>query len=131
MPSFFISYVYEDRTHAETLKQWAGKQLLGGWTAVMEEADVRAHGEKRVKEHISPRIKACTVLLLLVGANTHNHAWIDYELQHAKSSGLGVLSVRIPNTTGAPAKLAPREEIPLEPQALAQALANFSLPRRA
>lgn len=130
MPSFFISYVYEDRAHADTIKQWADKQLLGGWTAVMEEADVRSQGEKRVKEHISPRIRSCSALLLLVGANTHNHAWIDYELQHAKSSGLSVLNVRIPNTTGAPAKLAPMKETPFDPAALAKVLANTPATRK-
>lgn len=125
MRKFFISYVFEDRTFKEQLKDWARQGLLGQWNAVAEEEDQRQGGARQIRNYLSPLISDSDVLVLLVGDNTHNHSWIDYEIQNARSAGKSVLTVRLPNTTGAGPASARHTSFDFRPDSIRGALARF------
>lgn len=101
--SVFVSYVYEDRHWKDKVIEWAGAGRLG-WdiVATAETRDVRQDGERAVRAYLSPKLTGAAVVLVLVGQNTHNHAWVEYEVNHALSQRKKVVLVRIPGTTGVP-----------------------------
>jgi len=114
--SIFISHVYEDLAARDTLKNWAAKGLLGpGVVATGESGDFRQSGVGAIKRHLSPMLQGATAVIVLVGNNTHNHDWIDYEVNHARSGRKKVVAVRIAGTSGAPPKsLAGIDVVPME-----------------
>ena len=104
--SIFISYVYEDKKYRDLLKEWGSKKLLGENTQItFERGDYRAKGKKAVKEEILSMIQGATAIVFLIGQNTHNHPWVNYEVECALSKNKKILLVRIPGTTGGKPKL--------------------------
>jgi hypothetical protein len=101
--SVFVSHVYEDLRTRDSISAWAqGGQLGPNVVVTGESEDVRAKGDAAVRAHLSPKLQGASAVLVLVGNDTHNHRWIEYEIQHALSNHKLVVLVRIPNTTGAP-----------------------------
>lgn len=114
--SIFISHVYEDLKARDTLKNWVDARLLGpGLVVTGESEDLRPKGPNAIRSHLSPLLQGAAAVLVLVGRDTHNHQWIDYEVNHARSGHKKVVAVRIPDTHGAPPKsLVGIEVIPME-----------------
>jgi hypothetical protein len=102
--SIFISHVHEDAERIAQIELWKGGGLLGDVAITKETNDFRQMGEEAIKKHLRPRIKGCAAVLVLIGNDTHNHHWIDYEVQVAKSEHKQVIAVRIKDTTGSPPK---------------------------
>lgn len=119
---FFISYVYEDRQYKDQLIDWHRLNLITDWMPVYEQADVRAGGWRAVKSYLSPLISQCNSIIVLIGNDTHNHQAISYEVQNARSAGLKVISVRIPNTTGAAPPTVPSPTVRFTVQDVLRAL---------
>lgn len=124
MKSIFGSYKYEDKQWKDKAEEWAQEGRLGDNVRITGESkDVREHGSKAVKNHLSPKVQGSSDMLVFIGDNTHNSQGVEYEIQNAKSSGKRVVPVRIPGTTGA-APQAIREEkiVAFEPSAIKKAL---------
>ena len=102
MANFFVSYVYEDRDFLVQIMDWHRRGLLGHWKPIYENEDVRPGGWRAVQRYLSPLIRQCNAMVLLVGNDTHNHDAVAYEVQNARSAGIPVTALRLPNTTGAP-----------------------------
>jgi hypothetical protein len=103
--SIFISYVYEDKLWRDKLKDWASKQLLGANIQISHErGDYRQKGEGAVKEEIKSMIHGASAVIFLIGQNSHNHPWIDYEASCTIGKNKKILLLRLPNTTGGPPK---------------------------
>ncbi len=123
MPRFFISYVYEDKAYKEQIRDWWKKGELDDWSPLHETEDLRPSGSRAVRRHLSPLIQRSSALVLLVGDNNHNHEWIRYEVDHAMSSRIPVILLRLPNTRGAPPlSVRNQTEIPFSPFSLLYAL---------
>ena len=121
--SVFVSHVHEDKTHVDRLDRWAKEGRLGEVVVTGETADVRPGGDRAVRDHLSPRLTGAGAVVVLVGQDTHNRQWVDYEVQHALSQNKKVVPVRIPGTTGAaPPALQGVPEVAMEPTAIAKAL---------
>ena len=122
--SLFISYVYEDRAARNTIESWAVQGYLGPNVVVTGESDdVRQGGASAIRGHISPKLQGASAVLLLVGNDTHNHAWVEYEAQHALSAHRRVVVIRIQGTTGAaPSNVRHLLETPMNPAAIRAAL---------
>lgn len=100
--SIFVSHVYEDLNARDTIRNWAAQGLLGPNVHVTGESeDVRQAGYGAIRNHLSPLLQHASAVVVLIGNNTHNHGWIEYEAQHALSARKRVVPMRIPNTTGA------------------------------
>lgn len=101
----FISYVYEDKFYRDQIIDCWKKGLLGEegeFAFISEDSDKRPEGEAAIKKHIRPKIEGCAILMALIGDNSHNHSWVDYEIDVALSLNKKIIAVRLPNTTGAP-----------------------------
>lgn len=122
--SIFLSYVYEDRRHRDDVIRWVQQSRLGsGYVTVTESEDVRPQGQSAIENHLKPKIRGASIVLCLVGQDTHNHDWVRYELAVATSLNKQVVLARIPGTSGpAPEGFRHLTMIPLNPESLAKYL---------
>ena len=122
--SVFLSHVHEDYGARDTLRGWATQGLLGPQVVVTGESeDVRQHGDRAISRQLSPKLQGAAAVIVLVGNDTHNHRWVEYEVQHALSNRKLVIVVRIPNTTGAPPSVVGGLSIiPMDPSLIRKAL---------
>jgi hypothetical protein len=108
------------------VKRWADDKKLGPDVVVTGETkDVRQEGEAAIRNHLKPRIEGAAAVLLLVGADTHNHDWVKYELSVATSFQKKIVVARVPGTSGAaPVGFQHLAEVSLDPTAIKAALAS-------
>lgn len=99
--SIFISCVFEDSHRIETLKNWATRKRLGDVIITHETEDKRILGREAIKQHIKSKIQGASFILVLIGQNTHNHDWIEAEVELANSFHKTIICVRLPQSTGA------------------------------
>ncbi len=103
MKSIFISHDHTDTHWIRSIKKWASKGLLGPKVKIINVIeDVSPDGRNAIKAHLSPKLQGMSAIIVLVGDNTHNRPWVDYEVQFAKSNNKLLIGVRIPETTGGP-----------------------------
>lgn len=110
----FISYDFNHLQEAGQVERWVSD---AGYTPVMlrnkrlhPESDQQ--GRNKIKDHIS----GCRKVLVLVGDNTHNRPWVDYEVSVAVNKGKTIVPVRLTNTRGAaPRELRNKAEISFSP----------------
>ena len=99
--SIFISCVHEDSPYIDNIKGWAVERRLGDVVITHETEDNRQEGKEAIKEHIKSKIQGATFVIVLIGNDTHNHNWIEVEIELANSFHKEIICVRVPNTTGA------------------------------
>lgn len=117
--SIFISCVFEDSHRIVSIKKWATDNRLGDVVITQESEDKRQQGKEAVKQHIKSKIQGAAVILVLVGQDTHNHEWIEAEVELANSFNKEIICVRIPHTTGAvPTLLTNKRLISFDPDAI-------------
>lgn len=117
--SIFISCVFEDSYRIDSIKKWAADNRLGDVVITHETEDKRQQGKVAIKNHIQSKIQGAAVILVLVGQDTHNHDWIEAEIELANSFHKEIICVRVPHTTGAiPPLLANKRLINFDPDAI-------------
>ncbi|MEL6536070.1 MAG: TIR domain-containing protein [Bacteroidota bacterium] len=118
--SVFISFAGNDRHWVENIKSWNRAGYLGpGIHISAERNDFRSEGDARIKRELTQLIQGASVVLFLVGQDTHNRYWVDYEVMQAQQRGKRILAARIPNTTGGkPTALSRFSLFPLDPSTL-------------
>ncbi|MCO5268985.1 MAG: TIR domain-containing protein [Brumimicrobium sp.] len=117
--SIFISCVYEDSHRIDTIKKWAADNRLSNIVITHETEDKRQQGKEAIKRHIKSKIQGAAIILVLVGQDTHNHKWIEAEVELANSFHKEIICVRVPHTTGAvPPLLAKFQLINFNPEAI-------------
>lgn len=112
----FISFREIDRQNREAFEgilKNPNSPLKG--TPISSRKDVRNQGEKSVKNYIKGLIDESDCIIVLIGNDSHNSTWIDYEMEVATSKKKPILGVRIPSTSGAgPELFRQRLFIPIE-----------------
>lgn len=101
MISVFISYRDED-------KKWrdAFDGLLNNPNAkinfvpIKEREDFRGTSEERIKNYLRGLLRNADCLILIVGNNTHNGGFLNWEIDVAISQQKPIGAIRIPNTIG-------------------------------
>lgn len=92
---------------------------LGEVVITHETDDKRQQGKEAIKQHIKSKIQGAALILVLVGQDTHNHEWIEAEVELANSFHKEIICVRVPHTTGAvPTLLANKRQISFDPDAI-------------
>ena len=122
--SVFVSHVYEDNAARARLDAWAQAGRLGADVVITGESeDVRVHGASAIRAHLNPKVQGASAVLVLLGDDTHNHAWVEHEVQYARSVRKLVVPVRLPGTRGAlPHNLRDLTPVTFEPEAIRRAL---------
>lgn len=97
----FVSYNFKDREPAHNVRPFFNRQ--GGrcqGEPVYVENDVSAQGEAAIREEILRILEPCVGVLFVVGDDSHNSPWIDWEAKMAIRRGLPMVAVQLPNKTG-------------------------------
>jgi len=101
--SIFISYVFEDKNKRDDVERWFSDNLVGfNRVTIAESQDRRQEGEAAIKDHLRPKIRGAAAVLCLIGDNTHNSRWVQYELDVATTLNKRIVLAQIPGTRGAP-----------------------------
>lgn len=98
----FISYDFADKSFKGEVAKWLKEE--GVRVISTDENDLRPQGENAIERKIREEVKSAQKMLILVGNNTHNRPWIDYEISIAGSLQMPRFWVRLPKRTGAPPK---------------------------
>jgi len=97
----FISYNYADREVAHNVHVFFQPQ--GGacqGKPVLVQEDVASGGDEAIKEAIQDLMEECKAVLFVVGDDSHNSPWINYEAKLARSWGIPMVAVQAPNANG-------------------------------
>lgn len=98
----FISYHFNDKSFKGEIVKWLKEANIENIS--VDEKDLRPEGDKVIEARIRKQIGQSDLLLILVGNDTHNRPWVDYEVKVAGSKQIPRKWVRLPNRTGAPPK---------------------------
>ncbi|MCK6601611.1 MAG: TIR domain-containing protein [Bacteroidetes bacterium] len=105
MAKVFISFDYQDIEAKKVVDNWSNQNIGLDISLSSEEGhNYLDKGENFVRTVLREKINSSQVVLVLVGNNTHNRPWVDYEIHHAKCQGIKVIWTQIPKTNGAPPK---------------------------
>lgn len=105
MSKVFISFDYDDIEAKATVTNWANQNIGVDISFSTEEGKSHlSEGVKAVRKILSEKINRAQLVLVLVGNNTHNRPWVDYEVHHAKCQLKKVIWTQIPDTNGTPPK---------------------------
>lgn len=117
--SIFISCVHEDSHRITSIEKWTADGRLGNVAITHETEDRRPEGKEAIKQHIKSKIQGAAFIFVLVGQDTHNHDWIQAEVELANSFNKEIICIRVPHTTGAvPPLLTNKRLISFEPDAI-------------
>ena len=94
----FFSFHYE-------LDVWRASQIRNIWVTQEREAagfwdaasweEVKKKGEDSIKRWIDNQLEGTSVTVVLIGAETNDRKYVDYEIQQSRSKGNGMLAVYI------------------------------------
>ena len=97
----FISYREINRAHRDGfIGMMENPNNSFSYTPEYSEEDIRYKGEQAVKNYIKEKMGLCNLVICLIGNDSHNSPWIDYEMDVAISQQKPIIPVRIPNTSG-------------------------------
>lgn len=99
----FISYDFNDATYCGEVKRWLNQ--AGFDVIAVKEENLEPEPDSVGERRLVGQINDCFAVLVLVGNDTHNRPWVDYEVSVAQSKQKPVRWVRLTNRTGC----APRE----------------------
>jgi hypothetical protein len=102
----FISYQHQDRNQAKGfhLLKWnknvdvefVGRHLLD---------PVDSNNENYIRSKILEQLKGSSVTVVLIGKETHESEWVQYEIESSlkKDNPNGILAIRLPSSGSLPA----------------------------
>jgi uracil DNA glycosylase len=98
-----VSFDYKDIASKKAVDNWANQGMgtdivFSSWDGESESHKGRDYVERKIRDMINQS----HIVLVLVGNNTHERPWVNYEVNHAKCHGMSVIWTQLPNTTGAP-----------------------------
>lgn len=127
MAKVFISFDYQDIDAKKVVDNWSNQNIgLDISLSSVEGHNYLRKGDNFVKRVLREKINLAQVLLVLVGNNTHNRPWVDYEVHHAKCQGKKVIWTQIPRTNGAPPKeINKLTSIPFDINSIRRAVRQF------
>lgn len=58
---------------------------------------VKKNGDKAIKKWIDEQMKGKTCTIVLIGSETYNRKWVEYEIQKSWDLGKGIVGIKIHN----------------------------------
>lgn len=56
---------------------------------------IKREGEDAVRDWINRQMKGCSVTVILIGSDTYDRKWINYEIEKSYQEDMGLVGVRI------------------------------------
>ncbi len=118
MAEIFISYVREDRISMEAILNWKKQdeslnvEFNTDKLLIDEFKKLGQLTKPIIEKALAGLLDKSNAILILVGNDTHNKAWIEWEYNYAQNNKLKVGLIRVSNSTGAPHPIFPN--LPIE-----------------
>lgn len=94
-PRIFVIFKNDDINYMnELLAKDANKEFDFVYEATIPRVGIHTADGKLVKNELTDKIKACTHLLCLIGKDTANNDWINWQVQTASVTGRKVIAAR-------------------------------------
>ena len=117
----FISYDFKHLQEAGQVEKWVTDS--GHSPIMLRSKNLISESDQQGRNKTKNLIAGCQKVLVLVGDNTHNRPWVDYEVSVAINKGKDTRPVRLPNTTGAaPRELRNKSEVSFSPVSVRNSL---------
>jgi hypothetical protein len=95
-PRILVIFKGEDLPHMETLQSWdVNKEYDFVFEPTLPRIGIHTPDGKALKEELKTKIKTMTHLLCIIGKQTADNDWINYQVQTASVTGRKVIAVRL------------------------------------
>jgi hypothetical protein len=94
----FISYKYKDVKYRNDLNSMAlNPNSILTHVPEFERKDLRNKGRDVIKNHLTEKMNGCSVMLCLIGTNTKDSNWVQYEIGVANNWKIPIIPIAISN----------------------------------
>lgn len=95
-PRVYVIFKGEDLSHMETLQSWdVNQEFEFVFDRELPRFGIHTPAGKELKEELKAKIKTMTHLICIIGKNTADNDWINYQVQQASVTGRKVIAVRL------------------------------------
>lgn len=94
----FFSFHYQRDVWRASIVRKAGvvdAQAAAGWTDASIWEEAKKKGDDAIKRLINNGLEYTTVTVVLIGAQTKNRKWVNYEIERGIARGNGLLGIHI------------------------------------
>ena len=101
--NLFVSHSGKDEKKIDAFKRLMEKKGYDFRDSSIRESEPnRAHNEEYIKNEIlKPAINWAGTMVVLIGKDTHNREWVDWEIEYAIKKGKKIIGVYLPSETEA------------------------------
>lgn len=89
----FVSHYHEDEDGIKNMKTLIGDTLTIKNSSVTSDKFNRAQNPEYIKRLLRLRIQWASKVIVLIGPNTYNSEWVDYEINAAHKKGKPIIGV--------------------------------------
>lgn len=92
----FVSHYHQDEENIKRFKDLLSDEYCIKNYSVTSDKYNNAHDENYIKyEYLKPLITQSSALICLIGPETHNSKWVDWEIREAEKLGKQIIGVYI------------------------------------
>lgn len=95
----FFSFHYErDNWRAnQVTKSWVthSNRESAGYIEASDWEKIKREGDEAIKRWINDQLKGASVTAVLIGAETYDRRWVNYEIEKSFNEGKGLVGIRI------------------------------------
>ena len=89
----FVSHFHEDEEHISKMNVLLGDDYSIRNYSVTSDKYNNAKSEDYIKSMLRPLINQASVLICLIGPNTHDSKWVNWEIEQALKQGKRIIGV--------------------------------------
>lgn len=108
----FISYHFKDASFKGEVQKWL--EETGIDVLVVNQKDLTPEARENAKIRIKEQISTSHAVLVLVGDDSHNRPFLDYEIAVARSKQIPTFWVRLPRSGAAPEEVRGLNPVPFD-----------------
>ena len=129
MKKIFLSFADEDAQKVKNLMPLLSSPEYGlDFYDGPLDIGIDASGAEVIKQAIGEKIVKCSIVVCLIGENTHNSKWVDAQLQKNRNKGNRIIAMALKGTQDAVLPSVIREEnltfYPWDPERLKELIAK-------
>ncbi|WP_195439562.1 TIR domain-containing protein [Parabacteroides goldsteinii] len=91
----FVSHYHKDEDSIKSMKSLLGDDYSIRNYSVTSEKYNNAHNEDYIKSLLRPQISAASTFICLIGPDTHDSKWVDWEIREAERQEKQIIGVYI------------------------------------